>query len=302
MSNDNANGTSGVFLKCAGCGKAYKVHPEKVPQGVTSFPCRACGVLVPIVGIDPRPDASGDHRVVLVVVEEKELAQLIERILGRYGYRALAAHSGKEAIEAFSENHVDIILINVFLPDMMGYEILDSLKEGRGDAGHVPSILLSSVHHAARYKRAPTSLYGADDYVERHHLPDLLVPKIERLLDGEGEEQPAVDPSKLPPPEDHQIEERRKIEDLEMQEQPSEDPAAEDIRRLCRVIAGDIALYNEDVISTSGPGKVLEAISRDLTEGDALLDRKFPGKGDESYQLLRKEMANLLEARGITDP
>ena len=98
------------------------------------------------------------------------------------------------------------------------------------------------------------------------------------------------------------LSQRREIEDLEMQEQPSEDPAIEEIHRLCRVIAGDIALYNEDVISASGPGQVLEAISQDLTEGEALLDRKFPGKGEQSYQLLRKEMANLLEARGITDP
>ena len=300
--NSTAGSTAGVFIKCTGCGKAYKVYPEKLPPGVTSFPCRACGALVPVDPVDSNAAASGDQRVVLVVVEEKELAQLIDRILGRYGYRSLPAHSGGEAVEAFRNNHVDIVLINVFLPDMMGYEILDAIKEERGDKGTVPSILLSSVHHAARYKRAPTSLYGADDYVERHHLPDLLVPKIERLLDGEGDQEPPIDPSKLPPPEDHQVAERREIEDLEMKEQPSEDPATEDIRRLCRVIAGDITLYNEDVISTSGPGQVMEAISRDLNEGKALLDRKFPGKGDQSSQLLREEMANILETRGITDP
>lgn len=302
MSNDNVNSTSGVFLKCEGCGKAYKVHPEKVPQGVTSFPCRACGTLVPMVGLDQKAGNQGDQRVILVVVEEKELTELIERILGLYGYRAMAAHTGKDAVETFRANPIDAVLINVFLPDMMGYEILDAINEGREDGGKVPSILLSSIHHAARYKRAPTSLYGADDYVERHHLPDLLVPKIERLLEAGGKEQPAVDPSKLPPPEDHQIKQRREIENLEMQEQPSQDPATEEIRRLCRVIAGDIALYNEDVITTSGPGQVLDAISQDLAEGEALLDRKFPGKGDQSYQLLREEMANLLETRGITDP
>ncbi len=302
MNNDTVNGTSSVLLKCDGCGKAYKVHPQKLPQGVTSFPCRACGALVPIDGIDVGTGVAGEERMILIVVEEKELAQLIERILGRNGYKGLSAHSGEDAVDAVRNNKVELILVNVFLPDMMGYEILDTINEEREEEGKIPSILLSSVHHAARYKRAPTSLYGADDYVERHHLPDLLVPKIQRLLDSDGVEQPAVDPGKLPPPEDEQIRERREIEDLEMSQQPSEDPAAEEIRRLCRVIAGDIALYNEDVISTTAPGQILEAISQDLTEGEALLDRKFPGKGEQSSQLLREEMANLLESRGITNP
>ena len=240
--------------------------------------------------------------MILVVVEEKELAQLIERILSRHGYKGQSVHSGEEAVEAVRDNNLDLILINVFLPDMMGYEILDAINGKREKERKIPSILLSSVHHAARYKRAPTSLYGADDYIERHHLPDLLVPKIRRILDSDGAEQPAVDPSKLPPPEDEQIRERREIESLEMSREPSEDPAAEDIQRLCRVIAGDIALYNEDVISTTAPGQILEAISQDLAEGEALLDRKFPGKGEQSSQLLREEMANLLESRGITNP
>jgi DNA-binding response OmpR family regulator len=303
MDDDTVNGSSSVLVKCAGCGKAYRIHPEKLPPGVTSFPCRACGALVPIDGIDAGTEvAGGEERTILVVVEEKDLAQLIERILGRYGYKGQSVHSGEDAVEAVRKNTVDLILINVFLPDMMGYEILDAINGEREEERKVPSILLSSVHHAARYKRAPTSLYGADDYIERHHLPDLLVPKIRRILDSDGAEQPAVDPGKLPPPEDEQVRERREIEDLEMSQQSSENPAAEEIQRLCRVIAGDIALYNEDVISTTAPGQILEAISRDLTEGEALLDRKFPGKGEQSSKLLRVEMANLLESRGITTP
>ncbi|MDF1535587.1 MAG: response regulator [bacterium] len=302
MSGDNVDSTSVILLKCTGCGKAYKVHPEKLPRGVTSFPCRACGSLIPIDGINQGADPSGKQQVVIIVVEEKDLAQLIERILVRHGYRGLSVHSGREAVELIHRGHVDLVLISVFLPDMMGYEILDAINEGRKDGSRVPSILLSSVHHAARYKRAPTSLYGADDYLERHHLPDLLIPKIQRLLDSDGSGKPAVDPGMLPPPADEQVRERREIEDLEMREETGGDPVLEDIRRLCRVIAGDIALYNEDVIRATTPGRILEVIVQDLNEGEALLDRKFPGKGELTSQLLRKEMANLLKSRGITDP
>ena len=43
-------------------------------------------------------------------------------------------------------------------------------------------ILIASVFQHTRYKRAPTSLYGADDYVEKHHIRDRLLEKITRLL------------------------------------------------------------------------------------------------------------------------
>jgi len=33
-----------------------------------------------------------------------------------------------------------------------------------------------------RYKRTPTNLYGADDYIEKHHIPDILVPKLNKLI------------------------------------------------------------------------------------------------------------------------
>ncbi len=43
-------------------------------------------------------------------------------------------------------------------------------------------VLVASVYNRTGYKRRPTSLYGADDYVEQHHIPDALVGKLERLI------------------------------------------------------------------------------------------------------------------------
>lgn len=47
-------------------------------------------------------------------------------------------------------------------------------------------LLISSTHSAAAYKRAPTDLYGADDYVEEHRLESDLVGKVRELLTREG--------------------------------------------------------------------------------------------------------------------
>jgi hypothetical protein len=43
-------------------------------------------------------------------------------------------------------------------------------------------VLLSSVYDMRRYKRTPTNLYGADDYIEKHHIPDFLVNKLRKLI------------------------------------------------------------------------------------------------------------------------
>jgi len=172
---------AGVIIKCSGCGKTYKVHTDRLPQGVSTFPCRKCGSLLPIDGIDAS-DQPGEVAVegaltVLVAVNEDELAALVQRILQRHAYRVLVVSTGEQTLKTVQLESVDLLLINIYLPDMMGFEVLERMGEMEGSQ-RIPVILLSSVHHAAKYKRAPTSLYGADDYLERHHLPDLLIPKI----------------------------------------------------------------------------------------------------------------------------
>jgi CheY-like chemotaxis protein len=300
MSIEPNSGASGVIVKCEGCDKAYRIHPEKLPSGVTSFPCRACGTLVPLSAVRPQADSGGAAGRVLIVLEEEELGNLIGRILENGGFEGSQVNTGMKALEILRESSFDIVLLSVYLPDMMGYELLDKLK-GEKEGG-VPSILLSSIHHATRYKRAPTSLYGADDYLERHHLPDLLVPKIRRLLLPDRGSHPPVTPGNVPPPTDEQVQARRDLEAVERVYPDSEYPRMGEIQRMCRVIAGDIALYNEDVISSTAPGSLLEAIAADIVEGESLLMSRFPEMEEQVPHLLKGEMLRLLNSRGIEIP
>jgi DNA-binding response OmpR family regulator len=272
---------------------------------VSTFPCRACGSLVPISVEDASNNAGKSAAVksqtVLIAVNEGDLAEFVKRILQGHGYHVCVVSSGAETLEMLRIESVDLLLINVFLPDMMGFEVLDRIREGK-DEKPIPSILLSSVHHATRYKRAPTSLYGANDYLERHHLPDLLVPKIKLLLEKGNEEQVSVSPNTVPPLTDEQVRQRRELEEIENTSRETMDTLDTEIQRMCRVIAGDIALYNEDIIRSTEPHKLLETIAEDLREGEKLLERKFPEVGGNAPHLLRKEIVLLLESRGIRIP
>jgi len=299
MSSASLTGSSSIIIKCEGCDKAYKIHPEKLPSGISSFPCRECNTLISIPRVQVDKISTEPAGTVLVVVEEKELGKLIQRILDNNGYQGLLACTGREANEILKKGEVNLILVNVYLPDMMGYDLLDMLLEEQSGP-QIPSILLSAIHHATRYKRAPTSLYGADDYIERHHLPDLLIPKIIRLLSSDGDSPEQITPVDLPPPTDDQVLIRRDLETLERTDRISVDPPQMgEVQRMCRVIVGDIALYNEDVIATASPDKLFDAIATDLREGEALLMSKFPEMEDQVSHLLKAEMLRLLTSRGI---
>jgi CheY-like chemotaxis protein len=85
----------------------------------------------------------------------------------------------------------------VGLTGIYGFELCERLK-GDPDTRGIKIILLSSVYGLTAYKRNPVTLYGADDYIEKHHIPDKLVPKIKQLLSGRPGSSavaPAVSPA-----------------------------------------------------------------------------------------------------------
>src|SRR5208337_2285915 len=93
----------------------------------------------------------------------------------------LIAHTS-DAMATF----VGIVLVKAgFSPirGSSGAEALRLLTRHRPPAADTKVVLLASVYRHTAYKRRPTSLYGAHDYVEQHHVPDLLPTKLCALLD-----------------------------------------------------------------------------------------------------------------------
>jgi DNA-binding response OmpR family regulator len=289
------------LVQCGSCGKYYRIHPEKLPHGVASFNCRSCGSVIPLELPRDSRRPGVDARTVLVAVSEDDLGLLVVKILTRHGFEGIVAPNGEEALRITSEESPDAALISVVLPDILGYEVIDRMAEIPGGKSF-PIILLSSIHRGTRYKRAPTSYYGADDHIERHHLPDLLVPKLNRLLEKEQEQGPLkAGPEMIAAQTDEDVDDIRKIE--EMHQETSEatgDPDEKELRRMCRVIVGDIALYNEDVIKETSPEDLLTRLAGDLSEGEQLLRDKYPDFGGNYSQVLQEEMSRLLNSRAVS--
>ena len=122
----------------------------------------------------------GQGGVVLVVDDDDSNLDLLSRRLKRQGYQPITLSSGKEALEYLSNNKVDIILLDLMMPEMSGTEVLTHL---RNDPKHrnLPIIILSA--HDDMDTIVKCILLGADDYLFKPYNPVLLKARIGATLE-----------------------------------------------------------------------------------------------------------------------
>src|SRR5512134_50562 len=85
---------------------------------------------------------------ILVVDDNPVNLQLVVRTLDGSGHRILAARNGAAALEIARRATPDLVLLDILMPDMSGFEVYQRLNE-RADAQHVPVIFLSALHDSA---------------------------------------------------------------------------------------------------------------------------------------------------------
>jgi DNA-binding response OmpR family regulator len=106
---------------------------------------------------------------VLVVDDEPRILQFLEENLRADDFSVLTASGGEEAIEVLRRAHPDVVLLDVVLPDMSGYDVCRRLRSGDAVADpwdpDVPIIMLSAkAEHTDRIRGLER---GADDYVTK---------------------------------------------------------------------------------------------------------------------------------------
>jgi DNA-binding response OmpR family regulator len=233
--------------------------------------------------------------VILIAHESEVIREVIRRVVEAAGWRASAVAHGKQAVAALVDKPAALVL-DVALPDVHAFEVVE---EARRQAPETRVVLVASVYNRTGYKRRPTSLYGADDYVEQHHIPDSLVGKLERLIGPPPKTPPSVAPHA-------ETLEGRQIKEAAQQlldPLPALDPQlVERAERLAWLIVSDIALYNGAALDGAkhlDDKDELEARLRmDLEEGRLLFDIRVPAEvrkrrdfiGDALERLRRERM------------
>jgi two-component system phosphate regulon response regulator PhoB len=116
---------------------------------------------------------------ILVVADEEALLELLRQSLGREGYRLVCVTSGEQALAKASEETLDLILLDLMLPDMYGLEVCRQLKTNP-TTRNVPIIMLSEKSEDADIVASLEA--GADDYVAKPFSPRVLLARVRSLL------------------------------------------------------------------------------------------------------------------------
>src|SRR5262245_11261679 len=127
----------------------------------------------------PRPDSADPERRgrVLVVDDEAPITELLSTALRYMGYEVTTARTGSAALESASRTPPDLVVLDVMLPDIDGFEVCRRL---RADGDFVPVIFLTA--RDAEDDRVTGFIRGGDDYVTKPFSLEELTLRIAALL------------------------------------------------------------------------------------------------------------------------
>ena len=115
-------------------------------------------------------------RRVLVVDDDDDIRLLLEQLLSGAGYQVETAWDGRAALRAFHASPTDIVVLDLSMPELDGFETLDRLR----DLSDVPVILLTA--RSGEIDKVRGFRAGADDYVVKPFGRQELLARIEALL------------------------------------------------------------------------------------------------------------------------
>jgi DNA-binding response OmpR family regulator len=119
-------------------------------------------------------------RRVLVVEDEHRLAALLQENLTAQGFEVLLAHDGEKGLEVARAQHPELVISDVLLPKLTGWELCRKLKADP-DLRGIRVLLMTAVYTKARYRTDATEA-GADDFVTKPLNLDDLAARMARLL------------------------------------------------------------------------------------------------------------------------
>ena len=125
-------------------------------------------------------------RSVLIVEDEQKIAELLRLYLEREGYVASIASDGGEAMEMFRKLDPDLVLLDVMLPVMDGWDVLRAVRE----ESMTPVIMLTA--RGELNDKVSGLRMGADDYITKPFEMKEVLARIEAVLRRGGDGSPAV--------------------------------------------------------------------------------------------------------------
>ncbi|MFD0588221.1 response regulator transcription factor [Paenibacillus sp. GCM10027627] len=116
------------------------------------------------------------ERRVLIVDDEREIAELIEIYLRNEGYQTAVAFDGEAALAAYEQNPFDLVILDIMMPKLDGLEVCRRLRKDQ----HVPILMVSA--KTGDMDKIMGLMTGADDYISKPFNPLELLARVRSLL------------------------------------------------------------------------------------------------------------------------
>jgi two-component system OmpR family response regulator len=117
---------------------------------------------------------------VLVVDDEEHITELVAMGLGYNGFDVERAATGRESLAAVERRRPDLIVLDVMLPDLDGFEVARRLRQAEGAATRVPIIFLTA--RDTTHDKVAGLRLGGDDYVTKPFSIEELIERVKAVL------------------------------------------------------------------------------------------------------------------------
>lgn len=309
--DDSKIGPQGIKLRCSKCRAIFSISKKPAAPA-------AVGSSAPPVS--PAPPAPPVQAKVIVANESAAFCAAVKKVLEPEPFSVMTFNDGKEAFEAVQRVCPDVVLLDVALPSMYGFEVCERIRKDPA-LSSVKIILIASIYDKTRYKRSPISLYGADDYIEKHHIPDSLASMVYRFIADQkpagaaAKDDTAVDQSTVTEQHlgrqelaAHAVARQQMQEDEERETTPKVTAATPPVspevhakaKRLARIIVSDIILYNQAKVEEGiKNGTFYRLLEDDIREGRALYERRVAEEIRSNTNFLESAFEELIAKKKL---
>lgn len=125
-------------------------------------------------------DAKKQHTI-LYIEDDPEMIDLISLILNRPGLSVKGAHGGRQGMDAIASEKPDVLLLDLMMPDMDGWEVYQQLKS-KPETAAIPVIIITAKAQNID-KILGLRIAGVDDYICKPFHPQDLLDSLQRVLD-----------------------------------------------------------------------------------------------------------------------
>ncbi len=243
-----------MLVVCPQCQQRLRLNFERSLETRLTLRCPAC-----TVRFNARLNDNAEVTV-LLAHEDGAICQQISEQLKSLPIRLQHCRDTAQVYKHLRPERETLLLLDVAFHGVFPFELIEKVKNSTAAERH-KVVLLPSIYNKTAYKKKPTTLYGADAYLELHHLGDQLLPLVTELF-------PACQ---------QQLIRTAKTADAGGERQLRQPKFQAQVAELAQLLVTDIALYHQERLQHGlATGNLPQLFASELAEGRRLLLQRLP--------------------------